>query len=339
MSDKSEEPDDEPFPWDDEDLGKSLADIFEERQAEPKPRLPLKDILMAKPVGHIVERDGDRWCLITKSPVPTGKRDDKPREELGSKLVTKKSLVHTSGVDEVHQWISEVHESAPWMAEASSFIMEEVLKRVRHGLNTVSFDPVLIGGPPGIGKTHYARNLAESVGAPHLVLDGATMNSSFQISGVERGWSSADASPIVRLIAETGVANPIVIIDECEKISRDQARAGNAHHALLSLMERLSAKRWRCPFTEMELDLSRVSWILTANDVELVAAPLRDRCRVIHAKAPSEKDIQSFIAARMSGQDERVIQAASEACSGMSLRRVSRMIDAVIAAGGKPMLH
>lgn len=296
--------------------------------------------LREKPTGHIMDRRGIRYCLVTKGPPPlAANKDDNARQSLGAALVRPKQVQCARDQDEVHQWMAAVHEHSPWMGPVSVHVMENALRRVRTGTRIVGFDPVLVHGEPGIGKTHYARALADSMGLPVLVLDGASMISGFQVSGLERGWSGACASPIVRLIAETGIANPVVIVDEADKIPTEVSRGGSAHNALLGMMEPVSAGRWRCPYTEMVLDLRGVSWFLTANDPSLVAAPLKDRCRVIKANAPTARDVDAYVRARMIGHAPEIVHLTAKAAAGKSLRKVGRIVDAVIAAGSRPILN
>ena len=296
--------------------------------------------LKDRPTGFLVDRLGARHCLLTKSPPPVANtKDDNARQSLGVALTKPKQVSCAKDEDEVHQWMAAVHEHSPWMGPVSVHVMENALRRVRSGTRVIGFDPVLVHGEPGIGKTHYARALADSMGLPVLVLDGASMISGFQVSGLERGWSGACASPIVRLIAETGIANPVVIVDEADKIPPESARGGTAHHALLGMMEPVSAGRWRCPYTEMVLDLRGVSWFLTANDPALVAAPLKDRCRVIRAQAPTAKDVDAYVRARMRGHSPEIVHLTAKAAAGKSLRKVGRIVDAVIAAGSRPILN
>lgn len=299
-----------------------------------------KLLLQAKPVGFIVERDGNQYTLVARGQIPAmGPKDEPGRRDLVKALVRPMRLVGPRDMDQIHEWAHHVHSQAPWMAPVSSYLMGEMEKRVRHGFRFAGFDPVMVHGAPGVGKTHYARMAAQETGAPVLTLDGSSMVSVFQVAGIERGWSSAGASPVVRFIADTGIANPVVIIDEVDKVGHGDSKAGSPHSALLGMLERLTAREWRCPYTELTVDLSRVSWILTANDIARVPQPLMDRCRIIRANSPTEQNVRTFLLARMDGQDPAIIAEAAKAARGMSLRRAARLADAVIAAGNRRMLN
>ena len=79
--------------------------------------------------------------------------------------------------------------------------------------------------------------------------------------------------------------------------------------------------------------------VFTANDVGAVSAPLRDRCRVIMADAPTDAQIAGYVRARLSDQDPQVIRAAADAVAGKSMRLATRVVDAVIAAGRRQLLN
>lgn len=89
----------------------------------------------------------------------------------------------------------------------------------------------------------------------------------------------------------------------------------------------------------MILDLLGVSWILTANYINPVAPPLRDRCRVIEARKPTSDEIRDLIMKNMSGQDPSVIEHLVQMSQGKSLRAVSRTIDAVMRVKNTRMVH
>lgn len=318
----------------------ALKAEMDRRRRESDIQKTAEATLQDKPVGFIVDRGGVQRCLVARGSVPEpGKNTDDEKRKLMYELLKPKQLNGFRDVDHVHEWAAFIHECAPWMAPVSEYLMNEQVRRVKNRFRFVGFDPVIIHGDPGIGKTHYARTVAENAAVPLLVMDGATMISGFQLAGVERGWGSAGASPIVRLIADTGVANPVIMIDEIDKIGGSDQKAGNPHNVLLGLLEKISAQTWRCPYTELAIDMSRVSWIMTANDVSRVPQPLLDRCKLIRCNKPSQDDVRSLVTASLMDADPQIVAAAIKATKGRSLRSVRRMIDAVNAAAQKPVLH
>lgn len=330
---------DPPDPLDEEAIHDDFDTLFKETMQSE--RVKMIQELAQHPVGYVVDNGGLQNCVVSRGDVPDGgRKDDADRRDLGVKLTRPMILIGPQTAHEIHEWMDYVHGESPWMADVSTYVMRQVEERFRQGDRFVHFEPVLVHGAPGVGKSHYANFLAESAGVPVLTLDGSSMISVFQIAGVERGWHGACASPVVRFLADNACANPVIIIDEVDKVgSTGNSRGGSPHSALLGMIERLSAQKWRCPYTELTVDLSKVSWFLTANDISDVPQPLIDRCKVMRAGKPTPRQIMDLVRAKMPDQDPLVVQRTAEAAVGMSLRKVQRLIDAVLAAGNSPMLN
>jgi hypothetical protein len=96
--------------------------------------------------------------------------------------------------------------------------------------------PILLIGPPGVGKTRFCRRLAELIGLPSRIIMAAGLSDSRDLAGTARGWGTAQPSAAVRLLAESGTANPIIVVDEIEKAG-GSAHNGRIHHTLLQLFE------------------------------------------------------------------------------------------------------
>ncbi|WP_052174721.1 AAA family ATPase [Paracoccus sanguinis] len=322
----------------DDDLDEWL--YAEQTPAAPRP-LTVREWLDSRPVGKVLKRDGALWCRVANA-AATRFDDPKSRaavESLIAKLNQPMRLNGPRSQHRIHEAVSRIHETSPWLAPVSQFLMSQFQSLWDAGAPFWGFGPVLLVGEPGCGKTHYAHAVAEALGSPLLRLDGSSMVSVFQIAGTERGWSSASASPIIRLIADRAVANPVVILDEVEKCGTGST-GGSPHSALLGMLEPVSNSVWRCPFTEAHVDLSRVSWIFTANDLAAVPAPLVDRCRVFRVPPPGPAEVADFVRGRLAGVDGAVVDQVVRAAQGASLRRVNRMIQAVLAAGKeRRLLH
>ena len=97
-------------------------------------------------------------------------------------------------------------------------------------------------------------------------------------------------STVLQHICETGIANPLVVVDEPDKIGTG-TQNGNLGDVLLNFVEPLTAKRFLDPGLETSVDLSAVSWILCVNDLDKVPGPLKDRCRVIRIPASGPEHI------------------------------------------------
>jgi hypothetical protein len=144
------------------------------------------------------------------------------------------------------------------------------------------------------------------------------------------------------------VVDPVFILDEIDKSGIMRAKNGTVssiQDALLPLLEPGTAREWHCPYFRQKLNMTRISWILTANWIDLVPEPLRDRCVHIACPRPSPADREAavYAIARKSGisDPEIVARVISESISvtGISLRGISRIIQRLIAEDERPMLN
>ncbi|WP_375263465.1 AAA family ATPase [Palleronia sp.] len=145
----------------------------------------------------------------------------------------------------------------------------------------VRLTPMLLVGAPGIGKSFWARHLSEFLSLPVEAIDATSEPASFAITGSQRGWGSAGPGRLVELATRERTANPIMLIDEIEKAGDVTSMKGlhfTLTEALLPFLERYTAASWSCPYFRVAFDMSRVSWIMTANSVDGLGAPFLSRC-------------------------------------------------------------
>lgn len=248
--------------------------------------------------------------------------------------------------DEIDIAISEIHERAPWMRGASVAAMQGARATAGDG---TSLPPMLLVGPPGTGKTTWATGLAAALGLPSIVIS-ATTRGLFALSGVESGWTTARSGDLVSRMLTTGVGNPIVVIDEIDKAaSGARTTAGQAMpgiaDALLEMIEPATASAWSCPYLGTRFDITGASWIMTANDLGRVPAPLLDRVRVIRISPPTRAEAAEI--ARRRARDKLDDDLADEIAAAVfashrdgkfSLRNIDKLI-LVAGALGRPSLH
>jgi len=102
---------------------------------------------------------------------------------------------------------------------------------------------------------------------------------------VSRGWHSSHPSVPIDLIRATTTPNPILILDEIEKVGVSRHN-GNLHDTVLAMLEPETAKMWTDPFVQGHCDLSALNWLSTANTLAGLPSPLLDRLRIVHVDAP-----------------------------------------------------
>lgn len=174
-------------------------------------------------------------------------------------------------------------------------VIDEVLEGLS-GRPSVHLRPTIFLGAPGSGKTRFARRLTEELGTPYELISCGGLSDS-AIGGTARRWSSGEPSLAVMVVRRNECAGPVVILDEIEKIATSR-KNGNVHDVLIGLFEPETSSRWHDPYLQAHCDLSRVTWLMTANSLEPIPAALRDRCRILHFPDP-EADQLSLFATRI----------------------------------------
>lgn len=169
------------------------------------------------------------------------------------------------------------------------------------GSDIITLTPALFVGPPGVGKTAIAREVAQALG---IYLREANVGGSpdAHLFGLSAGWHSAHAGIVTEAVATSKTLNPVIVLDEIDKTHA--SRNGDIQAELLSLLEPSEARRYHERYLKTTVDASHVSWILTANTLETVSAPLKSRCRVYEIPAPESHQIPRIIRSLVQGYAE-----------------------------------
>ena len=173
----------------------------------------------------------------------------------------------------------------PWAKDAIAITMSEMFARKVHGSKRLGMQPVLLVGSPGTGKTRFAQRLSELLGTPSTVINMSGMTDVKVLKGVTRGWATNRPSRILEVIKQSLTANPLFILDEVDK-ANGSAYGGNPQDALLDLLEPGNARRYSDIYLMTECDVSHALYILTANSLEKLSAPLKSRLRIVFFPGP-----------------------------------------------------
>ncbi len=260
------------------------------------------------------------------------------------------------GRDAMEERIAALHSEYPWLAPASNAVMQHMRARTATGAAPFHTQPMILLGPPGIAKSSWTRAVARIFDLPSLTVDiGATNGATFTISGVERGWGSAAPGRVVQMMLRERVANPLVILDEIDKIPDQIATSkGNvlpgAFEVLKSMIEPTTAQNWTCPYYQVPFDLTRVSWVMTTNSIDHLPDAFLDRCKLVRLAGPTMDQLmhvgREMIAARLpdalweTGREaiENGLRNCSAQHSRISLRMVERMADSITEMLSRPRL-
>ena len=252
---------------------------------------------------------------------------------------------------EADEIAAALHAESPWMAPATEVIWRGLRASARNGLPGIRFDPLVLVGSPGIGKSHWARRLAHHLVVPVTEIDGTGEPASFALVGSQRGWSGAQLGKLMKTILEARHGGPLVIIDEIEKVGETTSTRGTRHalsEALLPLLERMTAERWQCPFFQASFDMSWVNFVMTANSRVGLPEPLISRAVILDLPDLTVGQLRQFTQAEAVRRNLpepardaifEVFDRAPSADLSLSLRTVSRMLDRAEALISKPILN
>lgn len=179
--------------------------------------------------------------------------------------------------------IDDLYDSCPNFGEVIDDLRKSLALAVAGG-EPMSFTPILLLGEPGIGKTHFARELASRLGTGHEFVSMSSLTAGWILSGSSAQWNNAKPGKVAQTLVHGDYANPLVVLDEIDKAGGD-ARY-DPMGALYGLFEHDTARAFKDEFVDIDIDASHILWVTTANDERAIPEPILSRMNVYEVPRP-----------------------------------------------------
>lgn len=289
--------------------------IKEEIQAKVKQRVDKnqRDYILREELKLLREELGDESILSDADEFEQAAKELKAPEEVKAKLKKEikrfRNIMNSPSESGVIRTYIETMLEMPWdktckdhknikyaakVLDEDHYGLEKVKERILEymavrALTKKGDSPILcLAGPPGTGKTSIAKSLARAMKRPYVRISLGGVRDEAEIRGHRKTYVGAMPGRIADAMRSAGVKNPLMLLDEIDKVSNDYK--GDTFSALLEVLDSEQNKKFRDHYLEVPLDLSEVLFVTTANTLQTIPRPLLDRMEVIEVSSYTENE-------------------------------------------------
>jgi ATP-dependent Lon protease len=203
---------------------------------------------------------------------------DRMKKLGGDRFVVKPSSADT---------LDTLYDSCPNFSEVIDDL-KKALALSLCGNEPVHFTPILLLGEPGIGKTHFAKALAQALGTGHEFISMSSLTAGWILSGASSQWNNAKPGKVAGTLVSGDYANPLMVLDEVDKAGGDSRY--DPMGALYGLLEHDTARVFRDEFIDVEMDASHLLWVSTANEAAHLPEPILNRMVIYDIPRPDDDE-------------------------------------------------
>lgn len=179
--------------------------------------------------------------------------------------------------------VDSLYDSAPNFTEVIDDIKKQMSLAI-FGCESMQITPILLLGEPGLGKTHFAKSVAQILGTGFELISMNSLTAGWVLSGASSQWTNSKPGKVAQTLVSGEFANPLITLDEVDKAGGDSRY--DPMGALYSLLEKDTARHFKDEFIEVPVDASHILWIATANDESTIPEPILNRMNVYTIERP-----------------------------------------------------
>lgn len=221
-------------------------------------------------------------------------RRSRQADNLDLILTTKSEYRGLARVDsDIAKQVLALEERFPNFASTVEYAVQQIALSSLTQDRGFAMQPVLLTGPPGIGKTAFVQALADIIGVQFKSVDMASMTSGFVIGGSSYKWAEGSEGLVLNALRTGQYANPIVLLDEIDKVGKNMQH--DPLGPLYSLLEHVSSKAFVDEAVGVSIDASNVVWVATANNIDDIPKPILSRFMVVQVDKATGGDARKVV--------------------------------------------